>query len=106
MGATPWCPPSHLLPPGAEEPLAGEGGSSAGRASSPVGTLIDYEGRGTLPALAPVPPRVEEAVCYLLLFHSFWVFHLEKSSKQGRRAVEIHAMTVLESEVHLSVEGG
>lgn len=92
--------PAALHPQTAERTPAGEGGSSAGRASSPEDLLTIYVAPEPHPVLALVVP-IEEEVCCLLLLSSSSVFVVGKSRKQEEPVVHIHLRFLHVLVVHL-----
>lgn len=96
--------PTVLLSPVAEvQTPAGEGESSAGRASSPEGLLTVCAAREPLPILAQAGP-IEEETCCLLLLSSSSVSVLVKSSKQEEAAVHIYSKVLRGTELHLNIK--
>lgn len=96
--------PTVLLPPVAEvQTPAGEGGSSAGRASSPEDLLTVCVAQEPLPILAQAGP-IEEETCCLLLLSSSSVSVLVKSSKQEEAAVHICSKVLHGTELHLDIK--
>lgn len=88
----------------AEQTPAGEGGSSAGRASSPEDLLTVYVAQGPRPVLVLVGPIAGEMYC-LLLLNSFCISVLVKSSRQEELVVHVHSKFPHVLEVHLLILG-
>lgn len=92
--------PAALRPPVAEWTPAGEGGSSAGRASSPKDLLTVYVARVRPLVLALVGP-IGEKICCLQQLSSFVYFVSVMCSKQENLAV--HSKIHYRFEEHLHI---
>lgn len=94
--------PAALRPPVAEWTPVEEGGSSAGRASSPKDSLTVYVARVHPLVLALVGP-IGEKVCYLQQLRSYVFFVSVICSKQAN--VVVHSQIHHRFEGHLTIYG-